>query len=274
LSDYVKLHTDALDNPKIQALPDDLVRPWMNLIMIARLNGGFLPSLPILAFRLRVDQVTAAGWLSRLRKATLIDAVGDRGDLQPHDWEEWNPPAPSDRTNAERQKRWRLKRKNPPSPTPLTPEKNNSMNECVTPLRNETVTPLRNETVTPLRNGVTVFPVTATTIREPFPNTDDAMVQQIIDCGQRAWADIAPLGSPPLADAQLAEYVKAAHFHKQWDAGAYRKGVAQVVRSRMAPKPPTEPTAGMKLAQQDRENSVRAAKRREEWEKSQNETKT
>lgn len=218
MADYVKLHTDVLDNRKIQTLPSHFVLPWLNLLLLCRINGGVLPEITDIAFRLRTDQVTVATWILAFRKLHLIDEVGERGELVMHDWEYWNPPMPADRTNAERQKRFREKKKD------NTRESN---------VMNEGVTPLRNESLRPLRNGVTIYPLTTTTIRGEFPNTDDALIGRIVEEAVRSHVDNGGLGE--ITDAQISEAVRIARWPngKQQSAGPYVKGVAQVIASEL-----------------------------------------
>lgn len=232
MADYVKLHTDALDNRKIQTLPDELVKPWLNLILVARLHGGYLPDLSTLAFRLRRDQATVAGWLSQLRKAELIDQEGSGGDLRPHDWDVWNPPALADRTNAERQKRWREKKAlarngvTPISPTPPKEIQDNSIqpNKGVTPLRNETVTPLRNA----VTEGMAEWPEAAIAIRAKFPAASDLEVLAIVqECVQTCIS----IDAEPPDDDDIAGAVKLAHFNGQENVRAYRKRASQVIKT-------------------------------------------
>lgn len=229
MPDYVKLHTDVLDNRKIQTLPDHLVRPWLNFLLLSRRNGGFLPDVSDLAFRLRVDQATAASWITQLLKLKLLDRVGTAGDLQPHDWNDWNPPVMTDKTGASRQAKWRENQKlKSSSPTPLTPEEESNTSEDKI-----SVTPLRNETVTPLRNAVTEWPLTSIAIREDFPSTEDTLIIEVISGAQRAYIAKTDQNAKPLTDKQIAGAVKAARegFPKQYNAAPYRKNVAQVISS-------------------------------------------
>lgn len=217
MSDYVKLHTDVLNNRKIQTMPQQFVLPWINMLILCRLNGGILPEITDIAFRLRTDQVTVATWVMALRKLHLIDQIGEQGDLVMHDWEYWNPPSPKDWTNAERQKRFREKKK----------ERKDKLSE------DKVVTPLRNDSLLPLRNGVTVYPLTTTTIRGDFPNTDDAMIRRIVEEAVRSHIDNG--GEGELTDAQICEAVRIAKWPsgKQQSAAPYVKGVAQVIASEL-----------------------------------------
>lgn len=230
MSDYVKLHTEVLNSRKIQTLPPSLAIPWINFLLLSRLNGGVLPDIVDIAFRLHTDQATVAAWLLALKKLRLIDQQGERGDYVMHDWEDWNPPIPADRTNAERQRRWREKQRRNGvtdfSPEPPLEEKTKQMK-----VMNERVTPLRNETVTPLRNAVTETPLTAITIREYFPNTDSVMIRQIYESAVRAHVDFGGVGE--LSDSQVAEAVRMSYWKNQDSAGPFRKGVATIIEGEL-----------------------------------------
>jgi len=51
---WFRYHTDALDNPKVQELPPELFKFWVNLLCLARLYDGVLPDDRTIAFRLRM----------------------------------------------------------------------------------------------------------------------------------------------------------------------------------------------------------------------------
>ena len=230
MADYVKLHTDALDNRKIQTLPPTLVLPWMNFLLLSRLNGGILPDVADMAFRLRTDQVTIAGWISGLRKAKLIDQAGDRGDLIMHDWEDWNPSTVKDPTAAARQAKRRAKLKAlETSVSHAVSHGPSEENLSEVKVMNESVTHVSHDDVTIVSHAVTETPLTAVAVREKFPNTDGAMILQIVHSARQAHIQFG--GKGDLADAQIAEAVRISHWEGQKSAGPYRRGVAQVIES-------------------------------------------
>ena len=260
MADYVKLHTDALDNRKIDSLPDDLVKPWLKCLVIARLYGGFLPDLKTVAYRMRVDQVTAASWLSRLQKAELLDAVGNGAHLQPHDWEDWNPPNPVDRTNADRQRRFRERKsasRNAVTPPPDPPKENTTATKGVTPLR--------NESLRPLRNGVTIYAAAASALRKDYPDAGDDFVDQLArDSIQKLIsAGIAP---ECFTDDLFARAITKCHRNGQTSAGLYLKTVPQCAVTWLS-KQPDGPTEGMRLAEREYQDSIRKKQAEEEYEK-------
>jgi len=220
VADYVKLHTDILDNPKFERIPADLIKPWLKCLVIARLYGGVLPDLQTVAYRLRVDQATAATWLSRLQKGHLLDPVGQGGDLQPHDWDFWNPPNPVDRTNAERQKRFREKKRNAVTQT-IEP---NLKESNVT----EGVTALRNETVTPLRNAVTIYPSAEAFLTEKYPATDGAFARSLFQGAEQAFAAVSTNGAM-LTDAAMRRALEIATQPGQTSAALYKRTLPAVI---------------------------------------------
>jgi len=227
--DYVKLHTEALDSVKIQTLPDSLVRPWMNLLLVSRLHGGILPDIKTICFRLRTDQTTVAGWLSALERAGLIDrSAGERGEISMHDWEFWNPEDRRDQQNAERQRRFRakksaFKKENQTEDNPIQPNVTFVTRNVE---RNVTVEPLRNVT-----DGMAEWPLLGLQVRKGFPAANDQEVLAVAqDCIQACISMGIPEQDFP-DDEDLADAVKLAHFDGQQNVRAYRSRARQVVKT-------------------------------------------
>ncbi len=84
---WFRLYNTAVDNPKVQRLPDALFKAWVNLLCIASRHGGRLPGLADTAFALRVSESVAQSWLVDLEARCLLDRDAD-GRLVPHDWSE------------------------------------------------------------------------------------------------------------------------------------------------------------------------------------------
>lgn len=85
---WFRFYSDALDDPKVQRLPAELFKHWINLLCLAN-DGeprGELPCVDDIAFRLRVDDDTAIQILRDLTERGLID--DDSETLQPHNWDE------------------------------------------------------------------------------------------------------------------------------------------------------------------------------------------
>lgn len=84
---WFRFYGEALDDPKVQRLPGDLFKTWVNLLCLANRTDrdGALPSPEDCAFALRLDLATFTAHVGELIERGLIDAAGD--DLAPHNWE-------------------------------------------------------------------------------------------------------------------------------------------------------------------------------------------
>lgn len=120
---WVRLYVELLDDRKVQSLPPHLFKTWVNILCLAGLADGVLPSVDDIAFRLRISSNDASTQVDELVLAGLIDIKPDR-TMAPHNWSRrqfvWDG---ADRTNAARQKRIRNKRNS---------QSNGRRNGCVT----------------------------------------------------------------------------------------------------------------------------------------------
>lgn len=85
MSNWFRFYDDAVNDPKIIDLPDDLYRAWVNLLCIAAKNDGVLPEMKHIALVLRVKPAKAAAIIARLVGAELID--NHDGIFAPHNWQ-------------------------------------------------------------------------------------------------------------------------------------------------------------------------------------------
>lgn len=107
MSRWFRFYDRALDDPKVQRLPPDVFKGWVNLLCLANRNDGCLPALADIAFSLRISEREAESLVSTLMIAGLLD---DDGDVtKPHNWSELQFLSDRDPTNAERQKRHRMR---------------------------------------------------------------------------------------------------------------------------------------------------------------------
>lgn len=82
---WFRYYDEALDDPKVQMLPPQLFKAWINLLCLASRNGGALPSLDAIMFALRLDsEEIASTTLSELSKRGLLDSNGET--FHPHNW--------------------------------------------------------------------------------------------------------------------------------------------------------------------------------------------
>lgn len=85
MSNWFRFYDDAVNDPKIIRLPDDLYRAWVNILCIAAKNDGVLPELGDVALTLRVKEARAAELITKLVLAKLLD--DHNGVYSPHNWQ-------------------------------------------------------------------------------------------------------------------------------------------------------------------------------------------
>jgi hypothetical protein len=117
MSRWWRAYDEAIDDPKLQQLCPKLFKAWFNICCITSQNGGKLPSLSSVAFKLRVKPEKARAILEELKAAGLIDDDMD-GDLAPHNWSERQ--YQSD-VSTDRVKRFRKRTRNVSSAVSATP---------------------------------------------------------------------------------------------------------------------------------------------------------
>lgn len=111
MSRWWRAYDEAVDDPKLQKLPAELFRAWFNICCITSQNGGVLPDIETIAFKLRCKPSKAEQLIESLKGAGLID-VTDEGSA-PHNWKARQFKSDNnDPTNAERQARYRDKQRN------------------------------------------------------------------------------------------------------------------------------------------------------------------
>src|SRR5215475_7787671 len=80
-----RAYDEAVDDPKLQCLSNELFRFWFNLCCVCSAFGGNLPSEKHLAFKTRMQERKVVRLLGELRSAGLIDE--DNQGIRPHNWE-------------------------------------------------------------------------------------------------------------------------------------------------------------------------------------------
>lgn len=101
------MYTHILNNPKIQKLPDKLVKSWLNLLCLASDNGGALPAIEQIAFALRVSETAAETLIETLVQRHLFDRT--QAGVLVHDWNDWQYPSS---VSTDRVKRYRERSRN------------------------------------------------------------------------------------------------------------------------------------------------------------------
>lgn len=91
MSRWFRLYDALLDDPKVQRLPAEDFKGWVNLLCLASRNEGKLPPIADIAFALRLDESAVSTLLERLLNGGLIEARngGANGKhYAPYKWEE------------------------------------------------------------------------------------------------------------------------------------------------------------------------------------------
>jgi hypothetical protein len=106
------MYDDVLDDPKVQRLPADLFKAWVNLLCLASKNGGILPEIQDVAFALRMGEPEAERHINDLVGRGLIDRAD--GVVSPHNWNARQFKSDVDPTAADRQRAKRERDKGKP----------------------------------------------------------------------------------------------------------------------------------------------------------------
>lgn len=107
---WFRFYTEALDDPKVQKLPAEDFRVWVNLLCVAKNNDGQLPSESDCAFLLRMEIEAFHVTFLSLKEAGLIDSERGRDKhTEPHNWKKRQYKSDS---STERVKRYRERERN------------------------------------------------------------------------------------------------------------------------------------------------------------------
>lgn len=82
---WFRFYDDALNDPKILKLSDNLHRIWVGILCVASKNDGFLPSVEDLALLVRIKPAKMHEAIKSLIKSGLID--DDGVVCKPHNWD-------------------------------------------------------------------------------------------------------------------------------------------------------------------------------------------
>jgi hypothetical protein len=83
---WFRFYVRTLESPKVQRLSDACFKTWVNLLCLARIGDGALPTVEDIAFKLRLPEKDVTKRLETLIAARLIDETAT--GLVPHDWDE------------------------------------------------------------------------------------------------------------------------------------------------------------------------------------------
>lgn len=110
MSRWFRMYADVLDDPKVQKLPPDLFKAWVNILCLASRNDGMLPCMDDISFALRMSQDVTRDMVRDLSQRGLLD---DADGLMPHNWNERQFKSDKDETAAERKRKQREREKQP-----------------------------------------------------------------------------------------------------------------------------------------------------------------
>lgn len=119
-NNWFRFYGEVLDDPKVQMLPPDQFKSWVNLLCLASKYDGVLPEIAAVSFALRIDETGCLTLIERLLNAGLIDKRngGPNGyHYAPHGWDKRQ--YKSD-TSTDRVKRYRERKKRSDETAPDT----------------------------------------------------------------------------------------------------------------------------------------------------------
>lgn len=85
MSRWFRCYDDLVDDPKVQRLPAELFKALINLWCLASKNGGALPPIEDIAFKLRMKVEKVDRIIASLHDDDLIDIDADGS--RPHNWD-------------------------------------------------------------------------------------------------------------------------------------------------------------------------------------------
>lgn len=85
---WFRYYIETLHDPKVQNLPGDVFKTWVNLLCLASEGNGGLPPIKDIAFILRLSAKVVQSRISRLVADELLDLIttGEGEILTPHNW--------------------------------------------------------------------------------------------------------------------------------------------------------------------------------------------
>jgi hypothetical protein len=109
MSRWWRAYDEAVDDPKLGLLTDRQHRAWFNLVCISSQNGGTLPAMPAVAFKLKLSIDKARSLVAELVTLKLFDIDPETRVCAPHNWKGRQFQSDRDTTATERKRRQRDK---------------------------------------------------------------------------------------------------------------------------------------------------------------------
>lgn len=137
---WFRFYSEALDDPKVQRLPGDLFKAWVNLLCLANLQEerGTLPSIEDIGFRLRMDDGAVATLLVELARRGLLD--DEYTGYRIHGWQSRQYRSDTDPTATDRKRRQRSRDREEKRVTRDTSVTSRTMSQNVTRTESESDT--------------------------------------------------------------------------------------------------------------------------------------
>lgn len=132
---WFRMYTDVLDDPKVQKLPPELFKAWVNLLCLAGRNDGALPSVEDIAFALRMSQDVTRDIVVTLSQHGLLDT---ENGLSPHNWNERQFKSDTANDAKERKRKQRAREKEQQNPDNVTACHSDSHGDVTAPEQNRT----------------------------------------------------------------------------------------------------------------------------------------
>lgn len=110
MSRWFRFYDDAVNDPKVQRLPGEKFKAWVNLLCLASKNGGVLPSLSDISYVLRLSEDKISSLLNEFCEKGLLDPVEvDDAPMsyEPHNWSGRQFKSDRDPTATDRKRRER-----------------------------------------------------------------------------------------------------------------------------------------------------------------------
>lgn len=85
MTTWWRFYSDAINDPKLLRLSDELFRAWTTLLCLASKNGGVLPPADDIALTLRMKPAKVAEWITKLVSSKLLDKT--ETGFVPHNWD-------------------------------------------------------------------------------------------------------------------------------------------------------------------------------------------
>lgn len=124
MSRWFRFYTEALNDPKVQRLPGEMFKGWINILSLTADNNGEIPAIEDVAFALRLTVPGALEIMDHLDNCGLLDLDEDTGNFKPHNW---NGRQYKHDVSTERVKQFRKRRETvseTPTETPPETEQN------------------------------------------------------------------------------------------------------------------------------------------------------